>query len=155
MLLLHQCARWLTTTSNVVIPILLQSRLPFMEHKLKKGDKGQLLKRCCRRVKCFIGKVIIFIFSYRHVYCDPFLFFFFFPSSTLENIFIADTDAGFNPTPSKVWVIVYEGVFWVPPLKFTFMIPWTYQCVSKLFLWVSVHLQNFLKNVFGWLVFSA
>ncbi|KAL6320446.1 hypothetical protein AAG906_007143 [Vitis piasezkii] len=49
-----------------LLPDARWSRLPFMEHKLKKGDKGQLLKRCCRRVKCFI-----------------------------------DTDAGFNPTPSK------------------------------------------------------
>ncbi|KAI3983927.1 hypothetical protein MKX01_021761 [Papaver californicum] len=29
-------------------------RLPFMELKHRKGDKAQLLKRCCLRVKCFI-----------------------------------------------------------------------------------------------------
>ncbi|KAL5738604.1 hypothetical protein ACOSP7_031365 [Xanthoceras sorbifolium] len=40
--------------------------LPFMDLRQKKGDKASLLKRCFRRVKCFI-----------------------------------DTDAGFNPTPSK------------------------------------------------------
>ncbi|XP_060675499.1 structural maintenance of chromosomes flexible hinge domain-containing protein GMI1 isoform X2 [Ziziphus jujuba] len=40
--------------------------LPFMDFANKKGDKADLLKRCCRRVKCFI-----------------------------------ETDAGFNPTPSK------------------------------------------------------
>nr|XP_010915961.1 structural maintenance of chromosomes flexible hinge domain-containing protein GMI1 [Elaeis guineensis] len=28
--------------------------LPFMEAKQRKGDKGQLLKRCCKRVKCFV-----------------------------------------------------------------------------------------------------
>ncbi|CAA0813022.1 gamma-irradiation and mitomycin c induced 1 [Striga hermonthica] len=28
--------------------------LPFMVPKLKKGEKGQMLKRCCSRVKCFI-----------------------------------------------------------------------------------------------------
>ncbi|KAL3521653.1 hypothetical protein ACH5RR_019802 [Cinchona calisaya] len=28
--------------------------LPFMEPKQKKGDRGQILKRCCYRVKCFI-----------------------------------------------------------------------------------------------------
>ncbi|XAR52203.1 hypothetical protein NMG60_11020145 [Bertholletia excelsa] len=40
--------------------------LPFMEPRQKKGDRAQILKRCCLRVKCFI-----------------------------------DTDAGFNPNPSK------------------------------------------------------
>ncbi|XP_038685259.1 structural maintenance of chromosomes flexible hinge domain-containing protein GMI1-like isoform X1 [Tripterygium wilfordii] len=49
--------------------LLLDARwasLPFMECRQKKGDRAQLLKRCCSRVKCFI-----------------------------------ETDAGFNPTPSK------------------------------------------------------
>nr|XP_016460857.1 PREDICTED: uncharacterized protein LOC107784267 isoform X4 [Nicotiana tabacum] len=40
--------------------------LPFMEPKLRKGDRAEVLKRCCCRVKCFV-----------------------------------ETDAGFNPTPSK------------------------------------------------------
>ncbi|KAI3883467.1 hypothetical protein MKX03_025923 [Papaver bracteatum] len=49
-----------------LLPDARWPRLPFMELKHRKGDKAQLLKRCCLRVKCFI-----------------------------------DTDAGFNPTPSK------------------------------------------------------
>ncbi|XP_042487826.1 structural maintenance of chromosomes flexible hinge domain-containing protein GMI1 isoform X2 [Macadamia integrifolia] len=49
-----------------LLPDARWGRLPFMEPKLKKGDKAQLLKRCCMRVKC-----------------------------------IVETDAGFNPTPSK------------------------------------------------------
>ncbi|KAG5558852.1 hypothetical protein RHGRI_008715 [Rhododendron griersonianum] len=49
-----------------LLPDARWKRLPFMEPRKKIGDKGQTLKRCCSRVKCFI-----------------------------------DTDAGFNPTPSK------------------------------------------------------
>lgn len=49
-----------------LLPDARWKRLPFMEPRRKMGDKGQTLKRCCSRVKCFI-----------------------------------DTDAGFNPTPSK------------------------------------------------------
>ncbi|KAJ0024539.1 hypothetical protein Pint_07525 [Pistacia integerrima] len=32
--------------------------LPFMDLRQKKGDKAHLLKICCSRAKCFIGKVI-------------------------------------------------------------------------------------------------
>ncbi|XP_057463870.1 structural maintenance of chromosomes flexible hinge domain-containing protein GMI1 [Actinidia eriantha] len=49
-----------------LLPYARWTWLPFMEPRQKKGDKAQILKRCCPRVKCFI-----------------------------------DTDAGFNPTPSK------------------------------------------------------
>ncbi|XP_058206197.1 structural maintenance of chromosomes flexible hinge domain-containing protein GMI1 isoform X3 [Rhododendron vialii] len=49
-----------------LLPDARWKRLPFMEPRKKIGDKGQTLKICCSRVKCFI-----------------------------------DTDAGFNPTPSK------------------------------------------------------
>ncbi|KAI8565060.1 hypothetical protein RHMOL_Rhmol03G0231500 [Rhododendron molle] len=49
-----------------LLPEARWKRLPFMEPRKKIGDKGQTLKICCSRVKCFI-----------------------------------DTDAGFNPTPSK------------------------------------------------------
>ncbi|VVA11274.1 PREDICTED: DEFECTIVE IN MERISTEM [Prunus dulcis] len=49
-----------------LLPDARWARLPFMEFKQKKGDKADLLKICCLRVKCFI-----------------------------------ETDAGFNPTPSK------------------------------------------------------
>ncbi|KAJ4954884.1 hypothetical protein NE237_011667 [Protea cynaroides] len=49
-----------------LLPDARWGMLPFMEPKQKRGDKAQLLKRCCRRVKCFV-----------------------------------ETDAGFNPTPSK------------------------------------------------------
>lgn len=28
-----------------------------MEPRVKKGDKVELLKRCCWRVKCFVGNV--------------------------------------------------------------------------------------------------
>ncbi|XP_043716489.1 structural maintenance of chromosomes flexible hinge domain-containing protein GMI1 [Telopea speciosissima] len=49
-----------------LLPDARWGRLPFMEPKQKKGDKAQLLKRCCMRIKCFV-----------------------------------ETDAGFNPTPSK------------------------------------------------------
>ncbi|PQQ04219.1 uncharacterized protein Pyn_24805 [Prunus yedoensis var. nudiflora] len=49
-----------------LLPDARWARLPFMEFKQKKGDKADLLKICCLRVKCFV-----------------------------------ETDAGFNPTPSK------------------------------------------------------
>lgn len=49
-----------------LLPDARWTRIPFMEPRPKKGEKAQILKRCCARVKCFI-----------------------------------DTDAGFNPTPSK------------------------------------------------------
>ncbi|XP_055825977.1 structural maintenance of chromosomes flexible hinge domain-containing protein GMI1 [Solanum dulcamara] len=49
-----------------LLPDARWSWLPFMEPKLKKSDRAEVLKRCCFRVKCFI-----------------------------------ETDAGFNPTPSK------------------------------------------------------
>ncbi|XP_049349124.1 structural maintenance of chromosomes flexible hinge domain-containing protein GMI1 [Solanum verrucosum] len=49
-----------------LLPDARWSWLPFMEPKLRKSDRAEVLKRCCFRVKCFI-----------------------------------ETDAGFNPTPSK------------------------------------------------------
>ncbi|PHT53341.1 hypothetical protein CQW23_07803 [Capsicum baccatum] len=49
-----------------LLPDARWSWLPFMEPKLRKSDRADVLRRCCFRVKCFI-----------------------------------ETDAGFNPTPSK------------------------------------------------------
>ena len=50
--------------SHVSITLALpQTWLPFMEFRHKKGDKSHLLKRCCLRVKCFIGRVVVFIIS--------------------------------------------------------------------------------------------
>ncbi|KAK9094031.1 hypothetical protein Scep_025500 [Stephania cephalantha] len=49
-----------------LLPDARWGKLPFMEQRQKKGHRGQVLKRCGLRVKCFV-----------------------------------DTDAGFNPTPSK------------------------------------------------------
>ncbi|KAF8379724.1 hypothetical protein HHK36_029171 [Tetracentron sinense] len=56
-----------------LLPDARWGRLPFMEPRQRKGDRGQVLKRCCLRVKCFVDFVVI----------------------------VAETDAGFNPTPSK------------------------------------------------------
>ncbi|XP_027771413.1 structural maintenance of chromosomes flexible hinge domain-containing protein GMI1-like [Solanum pennellii] len=58
-----------------LLPDARWSWLPFMEPKLRKSDRAEVLKRCCFRVKCFIA--------------------------SLSNILLAETDAGFNPTPSK------------------------------------------------------
>jgi len=44
-----------------------QAWLPFMESTHKKGDRAHLLKRCCLRVKCFIGRVVAFIVSH-HIF---------------------------------------------------------------------------------------
>ncbi|XVF10079.1 hypothetical protein REPUB_Repub07fG0152300 [Reevesia pubescens] len=49
-----------------LLPDARWALLPFMDLRQRKGDKSQLLKRCCLRVKCFV-----------------------------------ETDAGFNPVPSK------------------------------------------------------
>ncbi|XP_077226812.1 gamma-irradiation and mitomycin c induced 1 [Tasmannia lanceolata] len=37
-----------------LLPDARWGRLPFMEPKQRKGDKAQVLKRCCWRVKCFV-----------------------------------------------------------------------------------------------------
>ncbi|XP_031495108.1 structural maintenance of chromosomes flexible hinge domain-containing protein GMI1-like isoform X2 [Nymphaea colorata] len=37
-----------------LLPDARWGRLPFMEPKLRRGDKVQLLRRCCMRVKCFV-----------------------------------------------------------------------------------------------------
>ncbi|WCJ44422.1 Structural maintenance of chromosomes flexible hinge domain-containing protein GMI1 [Euphorbia peplus] len=37
-----------------LLPDARWARLPFMDFRLKKGDKAHILKRCCSRVKCFI-----------------------------------------------------------------------------------------------------
>ncbi|KVI04651.1 Histidine kinase-like ATPase, ATP-binding domain-containing protein [Cynara cardunculus var. scolymus] len=47
--------------------------LPFMDFRQNKGDRSQVLKRSCMRVKCFIALIVV----------------------------IPETDAGFNPTSSK------------------------------------------------------
>ena len=50
------CWRYLLT-----IFCLPQGSLPFMEPKQSKGQKAELLKRCCKRVKCFVGEVFIIL----------------------------------------------------------------------------------------------
>ncbi|GER34307.1 gamma-irradiation and mitomycin c induced 1 [Striga asiatica] len=41
-----------------LLPDTRWALLPFMVPKPKKGEKGQMFKRCCSRVKCFIDMVI-------------------------------------------------------------------------------------------------
>lgn len=71
-----------------------------MEPRKKIGDKGQTLKRCCSRVKCFIGKSDFNSFRVSL----PFLFSVCQCDASTNSFLLADTDAGFNPTPSKVWI---------------------------------------------------
>ncbi|KAJ0043465.1 hypothetical protein Pint_17792 [Pistacia integerrima] len=42
--------------------------LPFMDLRQKKGDKAHLLKRCCSRAKCFIGRILSYSFP---SLCEP------------------------------------------------------------------------------------
>ncbi|OMO93636.1 gamma-irradiation and mitomycin c induced 1, partial [Corchorus olitorius] len=56
-----------------LLPDARYGLLPFMDLRQRKGDKSQLLKRCCLRVKCFV-----------------------------------ETDAGFNPSPSKTDLALYN-----------------------------------------------
>ncbi|KAH9603600.1 hypothetical protein KSS87_015976 [Heliosperma pusillum] len=74
--------------------------LPFMRPKQKRGEKLLILKRCCSRVKCFIGKIVVLkIYSLQFSKAVPFSRLGFI--SLWRSLFLTDTDAGFNPIPSK------------------------------------------------------
>lgn len=84
----------------------MQAYLPFMEFRQKKGDKAHLLKRICLRVKCFVGNFVAFmnmflISGYQRM-CIFFPNFLFHQYPLAYAVMVAETDAGFNPTPSKV-----------------------------------------------------
>ncbi|XP_039057675.1 structural maintenance of chromosomes flexible hinge domain-containing protein GMI1-like [Hibiscus syriacus] len=40
-----------------LLPDARWALLPFMDLRHRKGENSQLLKRCCLRVKCFVGQV--------------------------------------------------------------------------------------------------
>ncbi|MCD7458066.1 hypothetical protein HAX54_037087 [Datura stramonium] len=53
-------SRWLELNLSVIHSLQIKSFLAsFMEPKRSKNDKGDVLKRCCFRVKCFIGEARI------------------------------------------------------------------------------------------------
>ncbi|KAJ0006686.1 hypothetical protein Pint_30620 [Pistacia integerrima] len=61
-------ARWVSSKSYefkrmVIFHIsdLHPTWLPFMDLRQKKGDKAHLLKRCCSRAKCFIGRILMLV----------------------------------------------------------------------------------------------
>lgn len=89
-----------------------------MDFRQRKGDQSHLLKRCCLRVKCFVGRECI-KFNRKSFICllAMFLFFLYYHYVMLQasTFLVAETDAGFNPMPSKVRnfvspIYIYVGV---------------------------------------------
>ncbi|KAK4350967.1 hypothetical protein RND71_030280 [Anisodus tanguticus] len=68
-----------------LLPDARWSWLPFMEPKLRKSDRAEVLKRCCFRYSP-VNEYTITLSLFQ---------------ASQSNILFAETDAGFNPTPSK------------------------------------------------------
>ena len=110
---LPSCSMDRCTIFSTSLYFLLQTWLPFMEPRQKKGDKAQILKRCCPRVKCFIGKSDLQFNTYsilNYQLCIRVVLFYLsqaLPIFFNKHLFLtADTDAGFNPTQSKVYIFL-------------------------------------------------